>query len=168
MNWPRFRLAVDFLRHRNGVAALEFAITAPALLLVLGALTDFGLAFGRSEQIEQAVEAGATYAFAAQQEAGVDGTISASSVQAVVRASLALSPAPTVTVTGPQPGCTQTSASPPQTTLTSGTYGQPCPNGNPVGTYLVINVTYTYHPLLPSYSTLASTNLSATSTVRLY
>ncbi len=170
MSGPCFPLARDLLRRRNGVAALEFAIVAPALLTILGALADFGLAFGQSTQIEQAAEAGATYAFAAQQEAGVNGTISAAAVKAVVQASLALSPTPTVTVTGPEAGCTQTnnSASPPATTLTSGTYGQSCPNGNPVGTYLVINLQYTYQPLMPSYSMLARTNLSATSTVRLY
>lgn len=166
MNWPRFLVFGDTLRCRNGVAALEFAICAPALLVVLGGLADFGLAFGDSAQIEQAAEAGATYAFAAQQEAGVNGTISASTVKAVVQASLALSPSPTVTVTGPEPECTQSNGG--TTTLTSGTYGQPCPNGDTVGTYVVISVQYTYQPLLPSYSTMASTNLSATSIVRLY
>lgn len=157
-------------RSCSGVAATEFAIVAPALLTVLAGLADFGLAFGKSAQIEQAVAAGATYAFAAQQEIGVGGIISASAVQAVVQASLNLSPAPTVTITGPQPGCTSTNnaASPPVTTLTSGAYGQPCPNGNPVGTYIVISVQYTYQPLMPSYSMMATTTLSATSTVRLY
>lgn len=172
MNGPCFPLAFDLLRDRCGVAAMEFAITAPALLVVLGGLADFGLAFGDAAQIEQAAEAGAAYAFAAQQVAQqeVGATISASSVQAVVQASLTLSPSPTVTVTGPEPGCTSTnsSTSPSQTTLTSGAYGQSCPNGNPVGTYVVINVRYTYQPLMPSYSMLTSTNLSATSTVRLY
>lgn len=170
MSWPHFPLTGDVLRCRDGVAALEFAITAPALLVVLGGLADFGLALGHSTQVEQAAVAGATYAFAAQQEAGVSGTISASAIQAAVQASVALSPAPTVTVTGPQPGCTQTNSatSPPGTTLTSGTYGQSCANGNPVGTYVVITVQYTYQPLLPSYSMLATTTLSATATVRLY
>lgn len=169
MNWLRFLRARNSLRCQNGVAALEFAIVAPALLTVLGGLADFGLALGQSTRIQQAVDAGATYAFAAQQEAGVNGTISAAAVKAAVQASLALSPTPTVTVTGPNPGCTQTNnASPPTTTLTSGTYGQTCPNGNPVGTYVVINVQYTYQPLMPSYSMLGQTNLSATSTVRLY
>ncbi len=154
-----------FCLHRNllagtsGVAALEFAIVAPALLMVLGGLVDFGLALNDSMQIQQAAQAGASYAFAAQQEAGVSSQISASAVRAAVQASLALSPAPTVTVTGPEAECTQTnsSASPPTTTLTSGTYGTACANGNPVGTYLVITVAYTFQPLMPFYSKLTST-----------
>lgn len=160
----------DIVRCDRGVAALEFAIVAPALLMVLGGLADFGLAFSDSMRIEQAAEAGATYAFAAQQEAGVQARIAASVVQNVVQASVALDPAATVTVEGPQAGCTQTdnSVSPPATRLTNGTYGQLCANGNPVGTYMVITVQHAFAPMMPFYSTLAATMLSASVTVRLY
>ena len=154
------------LLRRRGVAAVEFAIVAPALLTVLGAATDFGRALAISTQLQQAALAGATYAFAAQQEAGVDGTISASAVKAVVQASMTLSPAPTVTVSGPAPECTSTSGS--STTLTSGTAGVDCPSGSLPNTYVVITVQYAFTPLMPTYSMLASTTLSVTSNVVLY
>ncbi len=154
------------LHRRRGVAAVEFAIVAPALLAVLGAATDFGRALAISTQLQQAALAGATYAFAAQQEAGVSGTISASAVQQVVQANLSLSPAATVTVSGPSAQCTSTSGS--TTTLTSGTAGVDCANGSLPNTYVVITVHYAFTPMMPAYSMLASTTLSVTSNVVLY
>lgn len=159
------------LRDCNGVAALELALIAPILLTIAGGLADFGLAFGDRTQLAHAVANGAAYAFATQETSGSIGSVSASSVQAAVQASTALSSV-AVAVAGPEPGCVQTNrtASPPTSTLNvvSAAYGTPCPNGNPVGTYMVITATYTYRPLMPFYSTLASQTITASATVRLY
>jgi Flp pilus assembly protein TadG len=159
------------LRNREGVAALELALIAPALLTIAGGLADFGLAFGDRTQLAHAVANGAAYAFAAQELTGSIGSVSASSVQAAVQASTALSNV-VVVVTGPEPGCIQTNstASPPTSTLIVATssYGTPCPNGNPVGTYMVITAQYTYQPLMPFYSALASQTLTASAILRLY
>lgn len=167
----RRRSLGNYLRNREGVAALELALLAPVLLIIAGGLADFGLAFGDSTQLAHAVANGAAYAFAAQQAKGSIGSVSASGVQAAVQASTAL-PNVTVQVAGPEPGCIQmnSTASPPTSTLVvaSSAYGTPCPNGNPVGTYMVITAQYTYQPLMPFYSGLASQALTASATVRLY
>jgi Flp pilus assembly protein TadG len=171
----------QWARQRKGVAAVEFALIAPVLLIILGGLTDFGLVFGDQIRLDHAVSNGATYAFVAQQSASSFSSVSAASVQAVVQAATSLSPV-TVQIEGPEAGCIQTNSSstPPTSSLCTATstnctpdsgpptYGTPCPNGNPVGTYMVITAQYAYQPLMPFYSRLGNTTLSATATVRLY
>ncbi|MCB4824757.1 TadE family protein [Roseicella aerolata] len=49
------------LRQRHGVAALEFAIAAPVLILLLMAVIDFGRAIDQSIRLETAARAGAQY-----------------------------------------------------------------------------------------------------------
>jgi Flp pilus assembly protein TadG len=157
----------------NGVAALEFAIIAPVLLTICGALADFGLALRDQMQLHQAVSNGAGYAFAAQQSLASLGTVSPSAVSSVVSASLTLSNV-TVTASAPGPYCVQTNtqSSPPTSSLTAGSYDTACPGGNPggnpAGTYMTITAQYTFTPMTPAYSQLASTSLSATVIVRLY
>jgi Flp pilus assembly protein TadG len=153
----------------NGVAALEFALIAPVLLTICGALADFGLALRDQMQLHQAVSNGAGYAFAAQQSLASLGTISPATVSSVVSASLTLSNVK-VTATTPGPYCVQTNtqSSPPTSSLTAGSYDTACPGGNPAGTYMTIMAQYTFTPMTPAYSQLASRSLSATVIVRLY
>lgn len=61
---------------RRGVAALEFALAAPVLLVLVGAAMDLGEAFSQSVRLGGALRAGAQYAASnAADSAGISGTI---------------------------------------------------------------------------------------------
>ncbi len=63
-------------RDRRGVAALEMAVVAPFLLLILMACIDIGRAISQSIDLTHAVRAGAQYAFtAANAQALIESTI---------------------------------------------------------------------------------------------
>jgi Flp pilus assembly protein TadG len=49
-------------RDRQGVAAVEFALIAPVLLVMLAGVIDFSLYIGTRIELEQALRAGAQYA----------------------------------------------------------------------------------------------------------
>jgi len=60
------------LRDRRGIAAVEFALVAPVLLLVVFTMYDLGEAMWRTTRLELAARAGAQYAFAKPlDEAGI-------------------------------------------------------------------------------------------------
>lgn len=165
MRAPLYRLRTC----RRGVAGLEFVLIAPVLLTILGGLADFGLALNDQMQLNQAVANGAVYAFTNQQSLASLGKVTASQAVAVTAASVRLSNV-TVTASDPAPFCVQTNtqASPPTSSLVAGSYDTACPSGNPAGTYMTITAQYTYQPIMPFFSKLASTSLIASATVRLY
>jgi Flp pilus assembly protein TadG len=66
------------LRQRRGVAAQEFAIAAPALILLLMAVIDFGRAIDQSIRLETAARAGAQYGLVYPDDtAGINARIGA-------------------------------------------------------------------------------------------
>ena len=146
------RLAQD----RRGVAALEFAIIGPVLLLLLGMMTDLSLALATQTRLAQAVDNGAHYAFT------VGATVSASAVQAVVQASTTLTGV-TVAVTGPALYCISGSPA----ALSADPTGAVCADGTTPGTYLKLVATVTYQPQLPGISNMVSTALQQSANVRL-
>jgi len=150
------RRSWHLLSDRRGVAALEFAVIGPLLLLIFGGLTDMGLATRCKSQLAQAVASGAQYAFK------VGPTVTAASVQSMVQASTTLSGV-VATVSGPKLGCVSGSPA----TLGGGTAGTACSDGTQPGTYVVIAATYTYNEIMPLVSTFMSTALQQSVTVRL-
>ncbi len=56
------------LRDRRGVAALEFAVVAPVLVLMILSTFDIASAMWRTTRLELAARAGAQYAFAKPQD----------------------------------------------------------------------------------------------------
>ena len=139
---------------RTGLAAIEFAIVIPLLMLMFVGLVDLGMGVYRSMEVKDAAQAGAQYAV-------VNG-FNASAIQTAVTsatryASIAASPAPTQFC-----GCAST------TGVTNATCGATCPNGFTAGTYVAVSATATYYPSL-IYSSLfpKSFALTATSTVRI-
>ena len=140
----------------RGLAGIEFAMLAPVLLLLLGCLADFALAFWTKGVLASSVAEGTAYAFAA------GPSVSASSIRSVVGQKLSLSAA-AVTVTGPS--CYCISGTP--ATPASQACANPCPNGTMPGTYVTISAQYTYASLLPLYSQLANPVLVETTTARL-
>ena len=63
---------------RKGVAALEFALAAPFLILMLLAIVDFGRAIDQSIRLETAARSGAQYALSFPEDlAGISSAVSA-------------------------------------------------------------------------------------------
>jgi Flp pilus assembly protein TadG len=159
---------------RRGIAAVEFALVAPALLLMLGGVADFGLMLLGKGQLANGVAQGVQYAL--MQGPSVVGAGSATTtVQSVVKSAAARSGVTgtvTVNVTGPacycvsgQPAALQTpSWALSGTSTCTGTCTAPATGP---GAFLTITASYAYQPLMPLYSELANTTVSETVTVRL-
>lgn len=140
----------------RGFAGLEFAMIVPVLLILIGGVADFALAFWSKGLLASSVAQGAQYAF-------LKGTtVLPSSVQGIVRKKLSL-PAAGVTIKGPD--CYCVSGMP--AIKVEKTCGQKCPDETLPNNYIVISASYTYEPILPLYSKLASTVLVEAATVRL-
>jgi Flp pilus assembly protein TadG len=164
MNATRTLLRGD----RRGLAALEFALVAPMLLLILGGITDFGLIMvGRSRLASGVAQGGQ---FALLTGAGVSAAAITTNVQnGATRAGL--TETVTVTVTGPACYCvTSTPAALGSKSALSGvnTCTATCPaNASGPGTFVTIAAKYTYQPLMPLYSLLSNPTVTQTTTVRL-
>lgn len=158
----------SWIGDRRGLAAIEFAIIAPILLLLLGGMIDFGLLMSGKSQLANGIAQGVQYAL--QQGAGV----SAATVQALVTNGVARSGVPTVvtaSVTGPACYCL---SGPPAALVTPSTALSAtftctgtCPASAVPGAYLIITASYVYQPLMPLYSKITNTTVSDTVTVRL-
>lgn len=132
-------------------------MVAPVLLLMLGCLSDFALAFWSKGVLANSVAEGAEYAVVA------GPGVSASSIQGVVGQKLSL-PAAAITVMGPS--CYCVSGTP--ATAVAQACTQPCPTTLALpGTYVTISAQYTYRSLLPLYSKLANPVLVETAMARL-
>lgn len=140
----------------RGVIGVEFAIVAPVLVVMLGSVTDFALAFWTKGVLANSVAEGAEYASIA------GPSVLAADIKSVVGQKLSL-PAPAITVTGPS--CYCVSGTPATSALQANC--KPCPDGSTPGTYVNISAQYTYKPLLPLYSQLASPVLVETTMTRL-
>lgn len=153
---------------RRGVAAVEFALIAPVLLLMLGGVADFGLLMTGKSQLANGVAQSAAYALLT----GVH--VSAASVQTAVQSGSAragMSASVTVNVTGPACYCvsSQPAVLPASSTPLSASYActGTCPSGQAPGAYLIITASYSYQPLMPLYSHLSTPIVTETVTLRL-
>jgi len=155
--WLR-RVTGILRRQRRAVAAVEFAIIAPALLLMLGGLVDTGMLEWSRMQLASAVSTGVRYAMLA------GPTVTSAAVTTAVTGATTLTPI-TPTVTGPVCYCSLHSGT--NTTLLPLPCTGTCTSGSSFGKYVVVTVSYTYPPILPLLSTIASTSRSASATVRL-
>ncbi|MDB5474577.1 MAG: tadG [Phenylobacterium sp.] len=90
---PALRPAAKLLRDRRGAAAVEFALLAPVLLLLLAGLIDVSRLIVTSLQVRAAAQAGADYARAR----GWDAVAVAGAVTGATPLAAAASPAPLVT-----------------------------------------------------------------------
>lgn len=158
-----------WLRDRHGVAALEFALVAPVLLMVVAGIADYGmllvgkgqLANGLAQSVGHALFQGASV---------TPQAISDMTTQAAARSGVA--EAVTVRVTGPacfcitgQPATLVASDTP---LSASNTCEGTCPDaGAPPAVYLQVSAHYTYQPFMPFYSQMAATTVSETAVVRL-
>jgi uncharacterized membrane protein len=90
---PAFRLR-DLARDERGLAAVEFALVAPVLVLLLAGGIDSARLISQTMQVKAAAQAGAD----AARSKGWNAPYIAQSVSAAVTSSITASPAPTLTL----------------------------------------------------------------------
>jgi hypothetical protein len=142
----------DCVRDGGGIAAIEFAVIAPVLVLMFICLTDLGLGISAKMQVDNAAQYGAQYALA--------NGYNASAITSAVKASsdmTSLNVAPTLIC-----GCPGSNGVLPRLSCAA-----PCPDGSMPGSFAHVSVTHTYVTLLPYPGLPASFNLASQSTVRL-
>ena len=135
-----------------GSAAVEFAVIAPLIIVMLIFVIDLGIGFYRKMQVENAAQAGAQYA-------AVNG-FSASSVSNAVLAAtsfsgISASPAPTQFC-----GC------PTSTGVTAASCSSACSGGSAPGTYVTVSAQADYSTIFNYPGMPSSYNFTAQATVR--
>ena len=135
-----------------GVAAIEFAIMVPALILMTVGIVDLGMGIYRNMQVQNAAQAGAQYAMMHPFDAGQIASVvsSATGLQGI-----SASPAPVQYC-----GCA-TSAG-----VSDVACGSTCPAGAIYGNYVQVSTQGTYTTLLPYPMIASSFTLTAQSNVR--
>jgi Flp pilus assembly protein TadG len=137
----------------DGVAAIEFGIIVPILVLMVVAATDIGMGFYRKMQVEEAAQAGAEWAI----RNGFDASSISNAVSSATNApGLSVSPTPVQFC-----GCANGSA------ITTASCGTTCSGGAQAATYTTVSATMTYSTLLNYGFFPSSYNFSSQSTVRL-
>jgi len=141
-----------FLRCRKGGAGVEFAIIAPVLILATVGTVDLGLGLYQNMQVQNAAQAGAVYAashpFSASNIATVVGSATKSS-------GVTASPAPAQFC-----GCASA------TGVASNACNTSCPAGGTAGTYVSVNASASYSPMLPYPFLPSALTLSSQAIVR--
>jgi Flp pilus assembly protein TadG len=160
LRWGRFAA--------RGVAAVEFAITLPILLLFMGGVTDFGIIYYRQAGLSAAVAAGAQYANLTDQ---LSPPVTAANIQTVLTAAAAQSLGSNITViaTASNPAtCYCITGSSPSSTVTSTACGSTCTSGGTAGKYVQLTLSTNYAPMFPLLSQITGTQtLSKTAWVPL-
>ena len=143
----RMRAAVE------GMAAVEFALIAPTLVLFMLCTVDIGMGYYRQMQVQNAARAGAQYAIA---HGFTAGAISSAVTSATSFSGISASPAPSQFC-----GCAAS------TGITTATCDATCAGGAPSATYVTVSAQGTYTTLLPYPLLPTSYALTGQSTVRL-
>jgi Flp pilus assembly protein TadG len=135
-----------------GLAAIEFAVIAPLLVLMMVSTVDLGLGFYSAMQVQNAAQAGAQYAALHTFNAT---SISSAVLNATSFKGISASPSPIQFC-----GC------PSKTTVATATCGTKCADGTAAATYVRVSAKGTYTTLLPYPRIPSSFPLAAHSTVR--
>ena len=144
----------SFFRDERGATALEFALVSPLLCVLLVGLIDYGMGYWQKMQVGNAARAGAQYAMAS----GWNQTaISTAVTSATGLASISASPAPSQAC-----GCPSASSG-----IVAASCGSSCTGGGTAGTYVTVNASATYSPLLPYHGIAGTIALTTTNTVRI-
>ncbi len=149
--------ARDFLGGRDrgiqGVAAIEFAVITPTLVLALICASDLGLGIYRHMQVQNAAQFGAEYAVAH----GFDASAISAAVSAASNfPSLSVSPPPSQFC-----GCPTSGG------VTIADCASSCPSGSSPGTYVTVSTQGTYKTILSYPSIPNSFTFSNQATVRI-
>jgi Flp pilus assembly protein TadG len=138
----------------SGVAAIEFGIVAPILIMMFLCTVDLGLGFYRKLQVQNAAQAGVQYA-------ALKGFDSSGITSAVTNATnytgISVTPAPSKAC-----GCPST------TGIVAATCGSICAiSGSQAGTYVTVSAQATYQTLFPYPGIDSTFNFAVQSTVRI-
>ena len=136
-----------------GTAAIEFAIGAPMLLILLAGLVEVGFAVYQSAQVHNAAEAGAMYA---TQNGWTSSGIVTAVTSATGASGMSASPAPSNFCGCPAAGGITT-------VVCTGT----CSDGTTPGQYVQVNASLARTSIIPNSGLLLPTNMTATSIVRI-
>lgn len=150
---------------RRALAALEFAVACPLLVIMLGGAADYGLAQYYRSNLAFAMEAGAEYAYlkgSAVTNANIQSVITdAMNLPAGASANLSFTFTPSsapgyycVTVTGGVPA------------LTNSTSGASCTDGTTAGLYIKVQATYTNTGIMSGFMATLSQPITETVLVR--
>ena len=167
------RFGAAFLGDRSGVAAVEFALIAPTLILVLVGLIDVGGMIYTRFQLDAAVNAGANYAMVNGSSANsTSGSSLASTLAGLVSSgqsvnsttsSITVNGGPTASssngalTTGGTPSsadscyCPTGTASSSVTWGSSQTCGTTCTGGGYAGKFVLLSASRTYTPIFSGY-----------------
>ncbi len=138
---------------RAGNAAVEFALLAPALILLLLGIIDYGTGVYQSMQVQNAAEVGAEYAI----KNGFNATAISSAVTSATNLQgISATPSPAQSC-----GCASGS------TVSTATCGSTCPSGAAAGVYVTVSAQSTYSTLIPYPGIPNSFTFSSASMVRI-
>jgi Flp pilus assembly protein TadG len=131
----------------RGVAAIELAIIAPILLVLLICTIDFGIGIYRNMQVQNAAQAGAEYAIAHGFQAS---SISSAVANATSFSGISADPAPIQFC-----GCATS------TGITNAACGSNCSGGLPAATYVTVSARATHntlfeYPIIPNSYTFTA------------
>jgi len=136
-----------------GVAAIEFAMVGPVLVIAVICTADLGLAIYRKMQVENSARAGAEYALLN----GFNTTaISSAVMQATSSSGISASPVPSEFC-----GCASTSG------ISAVACSSTCAGGAAPGTYVSVSAQATYTTIVPYPVIANSFTFTAQSTMRL-
>jgi Flp pilus assembly pilin Flp len=155
----RLRPCARLLREERGVSAIEFALIAPVIAILIIGIIDFGMGLWRQMQVANAAEAGAAYA-AAKGWNSTTGGIENAVTSATNFSAITASPAPTWP---PWCGCPNTSSG-----VTSATCGSNCGDGSLAGHYVTVQAQASYSTILPWPGISSPITLSSSAYARLY
>jgi Flp pilus assembly protein TadG len=147
---------LDLATDDRGVAALELALLAPTLLLLLMGIFDFGEMTYTVMQVRAAAHAGTQYVY---QTIGDQTTCTTSGITSAVTSATSL----TVTAT-PAPSCTVKACV--TNNVIVATSGSTCPSGDPPGTYATVSAQANFSPIAPWSGLIFPSTITASSTIR--
>jgi Flp pilus assembly protein TadG len=135
-------------RDQSGTAAVELGLVAIMLAGIITPLVDFGMGTYTKMRVQSAAEAGAQYALVHGYDAPTIKTVAQSATKLGTNVTVTVPALSCYCITGnaiakPAVGCATT-----------------CANGNPPGSFVEIDTTYVYTPILAPGSPLTLTGSS--------
>ena len=140
---------------RRGLAAAEFALVLPLLVLMMGGVVDFGRFLWFQTEVTQALRAGMQYA--------MNDPNDTSGINQIIQKATTLWPSPNFTVSNPVQSCSCSDGSTPSGGCTSGT----CPSGTIRQNWLTLTASYSYAPLIGTMGGLLPKSVSDTMVLRI-
>lgn len=172
--------------HNSGVAAIEFAFVAMALLTLVAGTIDLGTLIYTEARIDAAVAAGAQYAaLNAASVNSTDGAGLASTIATLVanangsnwaESGVCINNGPSATVSGSAPPCSGTASNANSSYCPSGappswTWGNPlsagtaCGTGGIAGRFVAITASRNFTPVFPAFGFVPSGTISQSALV---